>query len=175
MGNILKSVFKKIVREDSFLYQWVYSRYKFGLFAPGITKDPGTIITRYNNLKKEDLFFVQIGANDGKSGDPLYEFIINNNWKGILIEPMPDVFEQLKENFSFASGRLIFENSAISDTGGEFTIYYIDNSGKKFPEWVSQLTSFNKDVLQKEFDLLPGICPAYKREKNSVAQFFSIA
>ncbi|MBK6937124.1 MAG: FkbM family methyltransferase [Chitinophagaceae bacterium] len=81
------------------------------------------------------MFFVQIGANDGKSGDPLYEFIINHNWKGILVEPMPDVFEQLKENFSFASGRLIFENSAISDTGGEFTLYYIDNSEKKFPEW----------------------------------------
>ncbi|MBK8953269.1 MAG: FkbM family methyltransferase [Chitinophagaceae bacterium] len=68
---------------------------------------------------------------------------------------MPDVFEQLKENSSFASGRLIFENSAISDTGGEFTLYYIDNSEKKFPEWVSQLTSFNKDVLQKNLTYYP--------------------
>src|SRR6266481_6003650 len=51
-------------------------------------------------LQKKDLFFIQIGANDGVSNDPLYKFVIEYGWAGILVEPLPQVFEVLRRNYA---------------------------------------------------------------------------
>ncbi len=40
-------------------------------------------------------FFVQIGANDGQSHDPIHAFVRANKLAGIVIEPLPDVFDKL--------------------------------------------------------------------------------
>ena len=42
-------------------------------------------------LRKKEIFFIQIGANDGKSTDPLYRFVTELGWSGILVEPQPNV------------------------------------------------------------------------------------
>ena len=59
------------------------------------------------------LRFVQIGANDGVVGDPLRSYILERGWTGILVEPQPAVFAQLKANYSECADRLVFENLAI--------------------------------------------------------------
>src|SRR5262245_37291248 len=46
-----------------------------------------------------DIFFVEIGAMDGISFDPLYKHVVSNGWRGLLVEPLPDLFEQLKETY----------------------------------------------------------------------------
>ena len=43
-----------------------------------------------NNI--DNCFFIEVGANDGIYLDPLYPYIIKNNWSGILIEPNHIVF-----------------------------------------------------------------------------------
>ena len=52
--------------------------------------------------KKGKLSFIQIGANDGISSDPLYRFVKRNRGKvkGIVVEPLPDFFVKLKKNYS---------------------------------------------------------------------------
>ena len=42
--------------------------------------------------------FVQVGANDGYRFDPLRKHIVAYHWPGLLIEPQPDVFAELKQN-----------------------------------------------------------------------------
>jgi hypothetical protein len=40
--------------------------------------------------------FVQIGSNDGTTGDPLRTFTEANDWSGLLVEPVPYVFARLQ-------------------------------------------------------------------------------
>jgi FkbM family methyltransferase len=65
-------------------------------------------------VRGERLNFIQVGANDGKSENPLYRYILNYPWHGILVEPQPDIFGKLCENYAAIANRLIFENIAIA-------------------------------------------------------------
>jgi FkbM family methyltransferase len=73
---------------------------------------------RYSNklfkqLSNKNINFIQIGANDGVSQDPIYRF--NEKWSGILVEPIPEMFEQLKFNYFYKSKGKFFENLAIGE------------------------------------------------------------
>ena len=61
------------------------------------------------------LFFVEIGANDGKFADPLYPHVMSKGWHGLLVEPLPDVFEILRSHYEGVPN-LRFEQAAIVDT-----------------------------------------------------------
>lgn len=69
------------------------------------------------------LRFVQVGANDGISGDPLRKYILKFNWRGVLVEPQPEVYAALKANYAALAGRLFFENVAITTRSGEVSMY----------------------------------------------------
>ncbi len=61
--------------------------------------------------------FVQVGANDGKSGDPLHKVIRRGSLRGLLVEPQPEPFDRLQKNYSGVPG-LQFENSAVAEVEG---------------------------------------------------------
>lgn len=67
--------------------------------------------------------FLQAGANDGLSDDPFREFVIRPEAKGILMEPVPYFFEQLKLNYHFKTSGLSFEQSALSYTTPNASFY----------------------------------------------------
>jgi FkbM family methyltransferase len=70
----------------------------------------------------EDFFFVQIGSNDGVRNDPLYKFICKYNWSGIMVEPVPHLYERLIKNHE-GRDNLTFRNVAISSEGGSMKFY----------------------------------------------------
>lgn len=47
---------------------------------------------------KKNGFFVDIGANDGITGSNTYFFEKELSWKGVCIEPQPDIFKKLAKN-----------------------------------------------------------------------------
>lgn len=104
---------------------------------------------------KKNWTVVQIGANDGKTKDPLREFILKNQkWEVLLVEPVPYLFEKLKSHYS-DSPRFSFENSAINNgTSQEF--YWVDKKAKyilgNLPEWYDQLGSFDKGHISKHLN-----------------------
>jgi FkbM family methyltransferase len=111
-----------------------------------------SILEWYNNSKKE-ITFVQVGSNDGKTGDPIYNFITRGNaiWKGLLIEPIPYLYEKLKTNYKDFSNRLKFENMAIDVTAGTKTLYYIrETSSASVTPWYEQIASFNKTIIESQ-------------------------
>lgn len=62
--------------------------------------------------ERKNLFFVQIGACDGKQSDPIHELIKSHPiWKGILIEPQRNEFLKLKQTYKYRN--FVFENLAI--------------------------------------------------------------
>ena len=108
-------------------------------------------IIDYSKDKKE-IFFVQIGANDGKTGDPIYEIVsTSSKWKGILVEPLPFLYERLTENYSMRSG-LIFEQSVISDAKKTVDFYFINpttNQVFDLPWYYEQISSLSQEHIIK--------------------------
>lgn len=96
--------------------------------------------------------FLQIGAHDGKTDDVLHSYILQYHWRGVLVEPVARLFEQLKYNYQTAAG-LEFENVAISDHDGVEMFYRMDASA---PPWCSQLGSCRREVVLAHKYMLPG-------------------
>lgn len=98
-------------------------------------------------------FVVQIGAHDASQLDPLNRYIRTRGWRGILVEPIPFVFERLRSNYSDVEG-LIFENVAIAQSDGQRELYFIPPTTEPgLPPWYDALASFRRDILaaHKEF------------------------
>lgn len=95
--------------------------------------------------KAEDFFFIQIGAHDGVHYDPIRALIKKFHWRGILVEPQPQVFKRLIENYK-DEPQLIFENAAIAPHDGQTTLY-VFKEGSNLPDHASMLASFNRNVL----------------------------
>ena len=95
--------------------------------------------------RKGDVFFIQIGAHDGLTYDPMRPFVDEYHIPGILLEPQPKIFNKLVENYRGATN-LIFENAALAREDGEISLYtFAEGSG--LPEHATQLASFRRDAL----------------------------
>lgn len=95
-------------------------------------------------LRGKDVFFACIGAMDGKSHDGLFEHAFSNaEWRGILVEPVKEYFEQLKQNYENRPN-LIFENVAITESEGTREIVRVSPEliGTEVPVWANGLSTF---------------------------------
>ena len=68
--------------------------------------------------------FVQVGANDGTDTDPLRSHIVSHGWRGLLIEPIPEVFDRLKKTYGDQPG-LDFAKVAVWSDEGEKTFHVV--------------------------------------------------
>src|SRR5260370_28265805 len=94
-----------------------------------------------------DALFIQVGAHDGVLFDPLRRHILERNWSGIMVEPVPFLFDRLRENYRGVP-KLAFENVAISDSEGSREFYFLPPTAEgDLPTWHDALGSFLKDTL----------------------------
>jgi FkbM family methyltransferase len=70
-------------------------------------------------------FVLQLGAMDGVFFDLLNPHLTKGGWRGILVEPLPDMFAKLQETYA-AQKDLKLVNCAISDREGALTLRRID-------------------------------------------------
>jgi len=104
-----------------------------------------------------DVFFVQIGAHDGKTDDELHDFICRHRWKGVLVEPVAYLFNRLISNYNGLPG-LAFENKALAESDGRRTFYRLRQSDDAtLPSWYDQLGSFDKEVILGHKKYIPDI------------------
>jgi FkbM family methyltransferase len=137
------------------------------------------LIERY--LPSSDATILQIGSNDGKTGDPIFSLIKKYiKWKCIFVEPVPYLFNRLQNNYG-TEPRFTFENVAIND-GVEQTFYFVRNEAiEQFPDlpyWYDQLSSFIRSNITKHLNgildpyieeiKLEGITLSDLLEKNSI-------
>jgi FkbM family methyltransferase len=93
------------------------------------------------------VFVVQVGANDGKAFDPLRESIVAHELPGLLVEPLPDLFDELRRNYAGMPG-LIFENVAIGSEEGRRPFFRV-RPGCEGPEMWQGLGSFDRGHLER--------------------------
>lgn len=99
----------------------------------------------------KNIFVLQIGSNDGMSGDPVFSLLNQqSSWHALLVEPVPYLFDRLRNNYEHNS-RLQFANVAIAETVGTHSFYYVDSTAKShvpdLPPWFDQLGSFNRSHI----------------------------
>ena len=92
---------------------------------------------------------IQIGANDGVRFDILNSYIKKYKTKSILVEPIKQNYEKLKENYKDCNF-IFFENSAISVNNEISFLYKVDEKYIKcYGNHIPGITSFNKEHLIK--------------------------
>lgn len=106
-------------------------------------------------LRRKDLFFIQIGANDGITNDPLYKFITEFGWQGILVEPMPESFAALQETHRGRPG-LTLLNAALAGEDGTLPIYTVRIDAGTFQK-AQMYSSFDRNVVLRNSRFVPDI------------------
>lgn len=114
--------------------------------------------------------FVQIGAHDGKRDDPINRYIKKYKWKGLLVEPVPRYFDDLRKTYRDQSG-LKFANYAVGKKSGIASIYGVS---ERAPWWMWQLVrtkdSFSKKVLLRRTWYIPGLANYVEEKKVKTAK-----
>jgi FkbM family methyltransferase len=91
--------------------------------------------------------FIEIGANDGVQEDHLRPFVISFPWTGVMVEPVPWVFEHLRNNYREQQG-VAFENAAIANADGRAPFYYVPPAEDR-PIWSDAMGSLSRVVVEE--------------------------
>lgn len=101
---------------------WLWPRYELerqAFPALGMTFD---WVVRLQ-LARDDIFFIQVGANDGASSkDPIHRFVKEHRWSGLCVEPMKEAFQRLTATYD-GNPRVTPVNVAVADEDGTRQMY----------------------------------------------------
>ena len=100
-------------------------------------------------LPEKDVYIIQVGSHIGNTSNDFLYNNINSNFKYIMIEPVPYLFNQLKENYK-SCNNITFLNIAISNHDGFIDLYIPSemNDFTKLVDWTNQLASTNKEHIK---------------------------
>jgi FkbM family methyltransferase len=93
--------------------------------------------------------FVQIGASDGVRFDDLYGKVTSHRCAGLVVEPLPDMYERLKLNYADYPN-VVPVRVAVHATATSLQIYRVArNDAQDLPDWVAGVASFDREHLLK--------------------------
>jgi hypothetical protein len=95
----------------------------------------------FNEQEKQNLKLLQVGANDGLQSDPFRESIIRYKINSYVLEPIPDFFKMLSENYNDYPWVKCY-NLAITKNNGVEEITYVPRVDG-LPEWTQGLGTFD--------------------------------
>lgn len=93
--------------------------------------------------------FLQIGANDGLTGDPLYPLLQRpeTQWRGVLVEPVAHLFAQLVERHG-QNPALRLEQAAIGESDRNTVIHRLETAPTD-SIWLDQIPSLDPELFQR--------------------------
>ena len=104
--------------------------------------------------------FVEVGANDGEHHDQLRPLILAHPWRGLMVEPVPYIFERLADNYG-ALGRITLVNAAVADRDGELPFFHprdvSESEREQLPPWYDGIGSFSREAVLGHRDRIPDI------------------
>ena len=113
----------------------------------------------------ESFLLIEIGANDGKMADRMHDFVLKNNPISVMIEPLPDYFSELQNNYKHLCN-VNYENVAISNKNGFEVMTYIPKKRIKNKEVRFRMEGSSDNELQNHW--AGGLGSLYK-DKNNLA------
>lgn len=111
-----------------------------------------------------DVFFVQIGAFDGVSGDPLHEYVKRFGWQGILVEPQRRYFAALERTYAGCKGLHLLQ-AAVAEVAGTAELYTLaEPDAPDLPAWAPQIASFDLQAILRHRRAIPDLEQRLRRE-----------
>jgi FkbM family methyltransferase len=107
-----------------------------------------------NQLRRagSDFFFVELGACDGIIADSFHGFVIRHNLRGIVVEPLRDLYAELCANYSQCPS-VIPLNLAIHRTAREIDMYRVSPdvspAATGLPSWSKGIASVDPQRHKK--------------------------
>lgn len=95
---------------------------------------------------RDPVRFVEIGANDGASFDPLAPYVRDRGWRGVMVEPVPHVFAELERNHGERPGLQLL-NAAVGPEDGRREVHHL-RPGVEDPDlpfWADAIGSFDRE------------------------------
>jgi FkbM family methyltransferase len=119
--------------------------YRWQLWRMAGPKLLDAFAARYPNA-----LFVEIGANDADHHDHLRGHIASRSWRGVMVEPVPFIFESLSRRYGGVEG-VVLENAAIAATDGELPFYHLAEASpedrEQLPYWYHGTGSFSREQV----------------------------
>jgi FkbM family methyltransferase len=112
------------------------------------------VVCRHMFEHGEALSFLQIGAYDGVSTDPLRRYIERCGWRGVMLEPQPGPAAALRGLYRDYDKVSVIE-AALDSQAGTRSLYTVKSD--EAPKWVGGMASFDRAHLLKHDYLIPGI------------------
>jgi FkbM family methyltransferase len=104
--------------------------------------------------------FVEVGSNDGEQHDHLRPHILAQRWRGVMVEPVPYVFERLRANYADVDG-VALENAAIADRDGQLPFFHLRDASPEeragLPDWYDGVGSFDRQAILSHAPQMPDI------------------
>jgi FkbM family methyltransferase len=161
---MLKNAVKQVAQSFGYEFSKKVEVYQTAVLPDYPCIDLLDMVMRDYVQTQPDVFFVQIGAHDGVSADPASQQIRKYpNWRGILIEPQPRTFQQLKTNYK-NDDRFIFEQAVIGLQDGTTKFYTVTDEISDLSFWISQSASLDREHMRgslhfwkygQNFDAIP--------------------
>lgn len=134
------------------LRRWRYARLQRRLIVPRLLRAFADAHPR--------AVFVEIGSNDGEQHDHLRPLILRGGWRGVMVEPVPYVFERLRRNYAGVEG-VELENAAIADRDGELPFFHLRDANAAeragLPDWYDGVGSFSREAILTHAPQMPDI------------------
>ena len=116
-------------------------------FRLRIQKISAGLLLKEALFRKNQIKFIQIGANDGIRFDDLYSFVTDGKWIGLVIEPLPTHFKKLSENYKHYP-HVKPLNIGIHPFLKEAKLYSVlESKLEKYSEWIDGCSSMDKQHL----------------------------
>jgi FkbM family methyltransferase len=112
------------------------------------------VICRYMFEHGQACTFIQVGAYDGLSTDPLRRYIERCGWRGVMLEPQPGPAAQLRRLYEGNPNIVILE-AAVESERMTRTLYTVDSDS--LPKWAGGMASFDRGHIVRHGYLLPGV------------------
>jgi FkbM family methyltransferase len=121
-----------------------------------------------------DAVFVEVGSNDGDQHDHLRPHIRSGRWRGIMVEPVPYVFERLRANYGDLP-QVRLENVAIADREGQLPFFELaeptESERADLPPWYDAISSFSLDAIMSHADKIPDLERRVQRTEVTCTTF----
>jgi len=94
----------------------------------------------------DDFFFIQIGANDGRRFDPIFDVVKSLKLTGLAIEPVKEYYKELVLNYKNSNVKTL--NKAIYEENKKISIYRVKED-LDLEEWTKGIASLNPKHHEK--------------------------
>lgn len=119
----------------------------------------------------QSLRFLQIGAFDGVTRDPLRKYIDRFAWRGLLVEPQSAAAASLRALYRGNEAIAVLQ-AAIGATAGTRTLFTVEPGAA--PAWTGGLASFDRATIVKHAALHPGLAELIREETVACVTFDTV-